>query len=162
MLLIGVMLSKAVQLEFYEHPHLNYPSAWKSYPFEVHNTHSYRSRRAAWKSYPFEVHNTHSYRSRRVVVIVWWLDLQQPMQSVPITTDVALSARCTILCERVSLLLAAGRSFSPDTSVYSTNKTDCHDIIEILLKVALKHQAKPKTRHIHILFLCLWSAHIVD
>jgi hypothetical protein len=23
-----------------------------------------------------------------VAVIVWWLDLQQPMQSVPITTDV--------------------------------------------------------------------------
>jgi hypothetical protein len=141
-LLIGVMLSTAVTLEFYEHPHLNIPSAWKSYPFEVQNT--------------------HSYRSRRVVVIVWWLDLQQHMQSVPITTDVALSARCTILCEKVCLLLAAGRWFSQDTSVYSTNKTDCHDITEIFLKVALKHQAKPKTIHIHILFLCWWSAHIVD
>jgi hypothetical protein len=30
--------------------------------------------------------------------------------------------------------LAAGRWFSP---VSSTNKTDCHDIIEILLKVAI-------------------------
>jgi hypothetical protein len=27
--------------------------------------------------------------------------------------------------------------FSPGTPVSSTNKTDCHDIIEILLKVAL-------------------------
>ena len=27
--------------------------------------------------------------------------------------------------------------FSPGTSVSSTNKTDCHDIAEILLKVAL-------------------------
>ena len=27
--------------------------------------------------------------------------------------------------------------FSPDTLVSSTNKTDCHDITEILLKVAL-------------------------
>ena len=27
--------------------------------------------------------------------------------------------------------------FSPDTPVSSTNKTDCHDISEILLKVAL-------------------------
>ena len=30
-----------------------------------------------------------------------------------------------------------GRWFSPGTSVSSTNKTDCHDITEILLKVTL-------------------------
>jgi hypothetical protein len=37
-----------------------------------------------------------------------------------------------------------GRWFSPGTPVSSTNKTDCHDIIEILLKVALDtiNQAK--------------------
>ena len=33
--------------------------------------------------------------------------------------------------------LAAGGCFSPGIPVSSTNKTDCHDIIEILLKVAL-------------------------
>jgi len=33
--------------------------------------------------------------------------------------------------------LATGRWFSPSTPVFSTNKTDCHDIAEILLKVAL-------------------------
>ena len=31
----------------------------------------------------------------------------------------------------------AGRWFSPDTPVSSTNKTDCHDIAEILLQLAL-------------------------
>jgi hypothetical protein len=31
----------------------------------------------------------------------------------------------------------AGQWFSPGTPVSSTNKTDCHDITEILLKVAL-------------------------
>jgi hypothetical protein len=31
----------------------------------------------------------------------------------------------------------AGRWYSPGTSVSSTNKTDHHDIAEILLKVAL-------------------------
>ena len=30
-----------------------------------------------------------------------------------------------------------GRWFSPGTPVSSTNKTDCHDITEILLKIAL-------------------------
>ena len=34
-------------------------------------------------------------------------------------------------------LLVAGWWFSPDTLVSSTNKTDHHDIAEILLKVAL-------------------------
>jgi hypothetical protein len=33
--------------------------------------------------------------------------------------------------------LATGRWFSPGTPVSSTNKTDRHDIVEILLKVAL-------------------------
>jgi hypothetical protein len=45
---------------------------------------------------------------------------------------------CTTLCDKVCLLLAAGRWISPGTPVSSTNKTDCHDITEILLKVALK------------------------
>jgi len=51
------------------------------------------------------------------------------MQSVPITTNVVSSnpipARCT------------GRWFSPGTPVSCTNKTDRHDITDILLKVAL-------------------------
>ena len=37
----------------------------------------------------------------------------------------------------VSDLIAAGRRFSLGTTVSSTNKTDRHDITEILLKVAL-------------------------
>jgi hypothetical protein len=37
-------------------------------------------------------------------------------------------------------LLAHGQWFSPGTPVSSTTKTGRHDIAEILLKVALKHQ----------------------
>jgi hypothetical protein len=37
-------------------------------------------------------------------------------------------------------LLAHGRWLSPSTPASSTSKTDRHDIAEILLKVALKHQ----------------------
>jgi len=36
-------------------------------------------------------------------------------------------------------LLAHGRWFSPGTPASSTTKTGRHDITEILLKVALKH-----------------------
>jgi hypothetical protein len=42
----------------------------------------------------------------------------------------------TTLCDDVCQCLAADRWFSPGTPVFSTNKTDRHDITEILLKVA--------------------------
>ena len=43
----------------------------------------------------------------------------------------------TTLCDQVCQWSGAGRWFSPGTPVSSTNKTDRHDIAEILLKVAL-------------------------
>ena len=48
-------------------------------------------------------------------------------------------------CDEVCQRLSTGRWFSPVTPVSSTNKTDPHDITEILLKVALNtiNQAKP-------------------
>jgi len=67
-----------------------------------------------------------------VAVIVWSLDLL-PTQSVPITTDV------------VSFLW-----FSPGPPVSSTNKTDRHDITEILLKVAL-NTIKPNQNHMNMI-----------
>jgi len=42
----------------------------------------------------------------------------------------------TTLCDKVCHWLASGRWFTPGTPVSSTNKTDRHDITEILLKVA--------------------------
>ena len=48
-----------------------------------------------------------------------------------------LKARSTTLCDKVSQWLGAGRWFFPGPPVSSTNKTDRHDITEILLKVAL-------------------------
>ena len=66
------------------------------------------------------------------------------MQSVLITTKSCEFEPCswrgvldTTLYDKVCQWLAVGRWFSPGTLVSSTNKTDCHDIAEILLKVAL-------------------------
>jgi hypothetical protein len=42
--------------------------------------------------------------------------------------------------DKVYKLFAHGRWFSPGTPASSTTKTGRHDIAEILLKVALKHQ----------------------
>ena len=43
----------------------------------------------------------------------------------------------TTLYDKVCQWLATDQWFSPGTPVSSTNKTDCHNITEILLKVAL-------------------------
>jgi hypothetical protein len=48
--------------------------------------------------------------------------------------------------DKVYQLLAQGRLFSPGTPASSTTKTGRHDIAEILLKVALKHQKSDKIR----------------
>jgi hypothetical protein len=82
-------------------------------------------------------------KARGVVmaVIICELDLQLPMQSVHITTDVVSSNLDK------SQWLATGRWFSPDPPVYSTNKTDRHDIAEILLKVALNTIKQTNKQH---------------
>jgi hypothetical protein len=43
----------------------------------------------------------------------------------------------TLLCDRVCRQIATCQWFSPGTPVSSINKTDRHDIAEMLLKVAL-------------------------
>ena len=61
-----------------------------------------------------------------------------PMQAVTMTTNVVSSNPAhTTLCDKVCQVLVTGWWFSPCTLVSSTNKTDHHDITEILLKVAL-------------------------
>jgi hypothetical protein len=78
-----------------------------------------------------------------------WVRGRRGRMVVGFTTTYAISAyhhlwvqillrRCilnTTLCDKVCQWLAAGQWFSPGTPVSSTNKTDCHDIVEILLKV---------------------------
>jgi hypothetical protein len=78
------------------------------------------------------------------------LDLQLPMQSVPITTKVEFESRSlrgvidTTLCDKVCQWLATGRWLSQGTPGSSNNKTDRHDdIAEILLKVALNTINQP-------------------
>ena len=50
---------------------------------------------------------------------------------------ISIRARHTTLCDQVCQWLATGHWFSPGSPVSSTNKTDHHDIAEILLKVTL-------------------------
>jgi hypothetical protein len=61
----------------------------------------------------------------------------QCLSSLMLWVRISIRARCTTLCDNVYQWIATGRGFSPGTLVSSTNKTDHHDITEILLKVAL-------------------------
>ena len=79
-----------------------------------------------------------------------------PMHSVPITTlwvrtPLRWGVLDTTLCDKVWQLLAGGRWFSLCTPVSSTNKTDHHDLTEILLKVALNNITLTRI-HEHFLF----------
>ena len=69
-----------------------------------------------------------------------------------------IRARCTTLCDKVCQRLVTGRWFSPGPPVSSTNKTDCHNITEILLKDVLNTIKQTK---IH-LCTSLYKTHCVD
>ena len=75
------------------------------------------------------------------------MDLQLPVHSVPITTNV-MSSNITdnevySIQHYLIKLVSNLRWFSTGSPVSSTNKTDCHDITEILLKVALNTINQP-------------------
>ena len=61
---------------------------------------------------------------------------------------ISIRVRCTTLCDKVCQWLPTCRWFSPGTPVSSTNKTDCHDIAEILLKVPLNNIKQTNSCHL--------------
>jgi hypothetical protein len=67
-----------------------------------------------------------------------------------ITKQGALAAAC----DQVYQLLAHGWWFSQGTLASSTTKTGRHDIAEILLKVALKHQKSINQSIVMLLSIC--------
>ena len=77
------------------------------------------------------------------VVIIWLFDLQLPVQSVPITTNVASSnpVHGEMYSIRHYVIMFASDlqqdGFLWVLSISSTNKTDSHDITVKLLKVVL-------------------------
>ena len=56
-----------------------------------------------------------------------------------VRTSLRRSVLDTTLCDTLCQCASGGRWFSPSTPVSETNKTDRHDMTEIVLKVALKH-----------------------
>ena len=80
-----------------------------------------------------------------MVMIVWYFLCNQCLSPLKLWVPTR-TWRCeldTTLCDKVWQWLATGRWFSPGTPVSSTNKTDHHDITEILLKVALNTINQP-------------------
>jgi hypothetical protein len=71
--------------------------------------------------------------------------------SIVLWVRISIRARCTTLCDKACQWLETCRWFSPGPPVSSINKTDCHDITEMLLKVALNTIKQTNYR------LSLWS-----
>ena len=87
-----------------------------------------------------------------VVMFVWyWIYNYLCNQSLStLTLWVRIPSRRgvldTTLCDEVCQWLKIGQWFSTGTTVSSTNKTDCHDITEILLKVVLNTITSNQTK----------------
>ena len=60
----------------------------------------------------------------------------------------------TTSCDKVCQWLAAGRWFSLSTSVFSINKTDRHDLTELLLKMVLTPYTITFFFQIRVLRMC--------
>jgi hypothetical protein len=75
-----------------------------------------------------------------VAQCVRWLDYLTTHASLSPIRLFILQKGCTRLAsDKVYQFLAHGRWFSSGTPAFSTTKTGHHDIVEILLKVALNH-----------------------
>jgi hypothetical protein len=101
----------------------------------------------------------------------WGAWVAQWVRSLDLTTHTSLSpirrgfkpdfvhykTGCTRLaaaCDKAYQLLAHGRWFSPGTLASFTTKTGRHDIAEILLRVALKHQKTINQSIVMLLSVC--------
>jgi hypothetical protein len=76
-----------------------------------------------------------------VVMIVWLWDLRLPVQSLPINTKVVslnpVHGEVYLIQHYVMKFVSDLRQVGGTTPDSSTNKTDCHDITEILFIVVL-------------------------
>jgi hypothetical protein len=96
------------------------------------------------------------YKGAVVAVIVWlfWIYnylCNHCLSPLILCVLFSIRARCTTLCDKVCQWLATSQWFS---LVSTTNKTDRHDITEILLKVAL-NTIKQTNQKYQLMFSCL-------
>jgi hypothetical protein len=85
------------------------------------------------------VHCMISFHSNRSLYIVWLVSITTSHIVFLILNDLMVfnTTFNNITVISWQSVLLTGQCFSPGTPVSSTNKTDCHDITDILLKVAL-------------------------
>jgi hypothetical protein len=81
---------------------------------------------------------------------------KQCLSALMLWVQISIRTRGTTLCDKVCQWLATGWWFSPGSPVSSTNKTDRHDITEILLKLALNtiKQTNNAKMYIHLYIYC--------
>jgi hypothetical protein len=84
----------------------------------------------------------------------------QCLSPLTLWVPISIRARCTTLCDKVCQRLATGQWFSLGPLVSSTNKIDCHDKAEILLKqtsILVEENRLPgKNHHPDKLYEWIW------
>ena len=80
------------------------------------------------------LHISWIYNYLCILMVYWEIKIYKCLSQLTLWVLIPLDST---LCDKVCQWLATGRWFSPGTPVSSTNKTDRHDITEILMKVAL-------------------------
>ena len=98
-----------------------------------------------WKAYGIFIFNP-------ILVGFYNYLCNQYLSPLMLWVRISISVRCTTLCDQACQWPATILSFSPGPPVSSTNKTDRHNITEILLKVAL-NTIKQTNKQILITFL---------
>ena len=78
----------------------------------------------------------------------------QGLSPLMLGVRISIRARCTTLCDKVCQWLVAGWWFSTVKPVSSANKTECHNITEILLKVVLNTITQDKINNCVYKYLC--------
>jgi len=101
------------------------------------------------------------FRRLSVVAVIYgsWIYnyiCNQCLSPLMLWVRIPIRVRRTTLCDKVCQWLATSRWFSPGPPVSSTNKTDRHDITEILLKVAL-NTIKQTIFSVKLHTILLWS-----
>jgi hypothetical protein len=96
------------------------------------------------------------YHCRAIMFVIGWYQCNRCLSQLMSGVWISLIARCTRCNIIVYQWVVAGQWFSPGTPISSTNKTDGHDIAEILLVVMLNTITLPYC-HCSRVIILLWK-----
>jgi hypothetical protein len=112
--------------------------------FQIGNFHKYWSQNVGQDFFVISKSRKIAPAGRFTCMLDYNYLCNQCLSPLMLCDRISIRERYPTLCDKVCQWLETGRWFSPGPPVSSTNKTDWHNITEILLKVVLKHHQANK------------------